>query len=92
MPGWWPGMARQSPPGSVQPSMSFDPGTLLASLLVSSVGYILFSYGRKQRRMPQTALGVVMLVYPYFVSNVPLMLGLCVLMLGLLWGLVFLGL
>ena len=72
--------------------MSFDPNTLLASLVVSGVGWVLFSYGRKQQRMPQTAIGLVMLVYPYFVSNVAWMLGLVPVLLALLWLLTRLGL
>ncbi|HKP62990.1 MAG TPA: hypothetical protein VJV78_39915 [Polyangiales bacterium] len=72
--------------------MSFDPNTLLASLVVSGVGWVLFSYGRKQQRMPQTAIGLVMLVYPYFVDNVALMLGLVPALLALLWLLTRLGL
>lgn len=72
--------------------MSFDPNTLLASLVVSGVGWVLFSYGRKQQRMPQTAIGLAMLVYPYFVPNVALMLGLVPALLALLWLLTRLGL
>jgi hypothetical protein len=53
--------------------MSFDMGWLLASLLVSSRGYILFNYGRKLRRPPQLIAGIAMLVYPYFVHNVLVM-------------------
>jgi hypothetical protein len=62
--------------------MSLDPGTLLASLLVSSVGFVLFTYGRKARRLPHAVAGIIMLVYPYFISDVTVMLavgaGLCV--------------
>jgi hypothetical protein len=54
--------------------MSFDMGWLLASLLVSSLGYILFNYGRKLRRAPQLIAGIAMLVYPYFVHNVIIMI------------------
>ncbi len=55
--------------------MSFDGNTLLASLLVSSVGFVLMAYGKKMARAPQLIAGVVMLVYPYFVGNALLMLG-----------------
>ena len=72
--------------------MSFDPNNLLASLVVSGVGWALFSYGRKQQRMPQIAIGLVMLVYPYFVDNVALMLGLVPALLALTWLLTRLGL
>jgi len=72
--------------------MSFDPNALLASFVVSGVGFVLFRYGRKQRRMPHTLFGLIMMVYPYFLSNVAWMYGLIPLLLALLWLLVRLGL
>jgi hypothetical protein len=71
--------------------MSLDPNSLLASLLVSSVGFVLFSYGRKMRRFPHAAIGAVMLIYPYFVASIPLMLGLVPALLLVLWLLTRLG-
>jgi hypothetical protein len=71
--------------------MNFDPAYLGASLLISGIGYVLFSYGRKQRRMPHTGIGFVMLVYPYFVTNIAAMMGTGALLVGVLWGLVYLG-
>ena len=49
--------------------MSFDPSTLFVSLLTSAIGYALFSYGRKQARLPQVVGGVLLMVYPYFVDS-----------------------
>jgi hypothetical protein len=71
--------------------MNFDPASLVASLLVSSVGYVVFQYGRRQRRVPHTGIGLLMLVYPYFVSNVAWMLGLVPVLLLVLWGCTLLG-
>lgn len=68
--------------------MDFDVGSLLASILVSSVGFVLFTYGRKMGRPPHIVFGLIMLVYPYFVPGVILMLGLAVILCGLLWFLV----
>lgn len=68
--------------------MSFDPYTLLASLFVSSIGFVLYKYGRSQKRGPHIAVGVLMLVYPYAVSDIPLMLGLCALLCAGLWAVV----
>jgi len=65
--------------------MSLDPGSLVASLLVSSVGFVLFEYGRRMRRPPQLSVGLVLLIFPYFVSNVILMLGIAVVLCVLLW-------
>jgi hypothetical protein len=71
---------------------SFDMGWLFASLIVSSVGYILFHYGRKLRRAPQIVAGIAMLVYPYFVHNVIVMIAVAVGLLLLTWAAVYLGL
>jgi hypothetical protein len=71
--------------------MSLEPESLLASLVVSSIGWVLFSYGRKIGRPPQVTIGVVMLIYPYFVSNVLLMLGLVPALLLCMWLLIKLG-
>ncbi len=66
--------------------MSLDPGSLLASMFVSGIGFALLNYGRKCRRMPHAAIGLVMLVYPYVVPDVGLMLGIMAALLALLWG------
>jgi hypothetical protein len=71
--------------------MNLDPGYLLASMFVSGVGFVLFKYGRKQGRPPQVVLGLVMLVYPYFITDLTWMLGVLPLLLLLLWGLTRLG-
>jgi hypothetical protein len=65
--------------------MSFDAGSILAGLLISSIGFVLFSYGRKMGRAPQIVTGLVLLVFPYFVGSVPWMLGIAALLLGLFW-------
>ncbi|MBI4888393.1 MAG: amino acid transport protein [Acidobacteria bacterium] len=49
--------------------MNFDPTLLLLSLVPSGVGFVLFMYGRKQQRWPQLVGGLVLMVYPYFVSS-----------------------
>jgi hypothetical protein len=54
--------------------VSFEPGWLAASLIVSSIGFVLFVYGKKMTRLPQLIVGLAMLVYPYFVPNVVVML------------------
>ena len=71
--------------------MSFDANSLLLSLFVGSIGFVLFVYGKKQARLPHMLVGSAMFVYPYFVSNLvasaAIALGLCV----LLWLAVRLG-
>jgi hypothetical protein len=65
--------------------MSFDPASLITSLVVSSVGWVLFSYGRKQQRFPHVVTGILMMVYPYFMSSVALQLTMLPVLLLLLW-------
>lgn len=72
--------------------MNLDPAYLGAAFLVSGIGFVLFRYGRKQHRTPHTAIGLVMLIYPYAVSNVAIMLALVPLLCGLLWLAVRMGL
>jgi hypothetical protein len=68
-----------------------NPNLLLTSLLVSSVGLVLFLYGKKQARWPQMAVGVVMMVYTYFLSSVAISLGIAAGLALLLWVLLRLG-
>jgi hypothetical protein len=72
--------------------VSLDPASLVTSLIVSGVGWVLFSYGRSQRRLPHAAMGVLIMVYPYFISNVGLQFGVLALLCALLWLLTRLGL
>jgi hypothetical protein len=69
-----------------------DMESLLASMLVSGIGYVAFKYGRSQERFPQVAVGFTMMAFPYFVSNVWLMFGIAAALLALLFALVKLGL
>ena len=55
--------------------MELDANSLLAGLVVSGAGYVLFSYGRKQSRAPHVITGLVLMVFPYFVGNVLAMFG-----------------
>ncbi len=68
--------------------MNLDGNSLLASFAVSLVGGGFFMYGRKQGRPPQIAFGVITAVYPYFISNPWLILG----VFGALLGLMFVAL
>ena len=64
--------------------MDFSAGALFSSLVVSSVGFGFFIYGKKNARGPQLLAGVAMMIYPYFVSGPAAMLGIaCGLLLAL---------
>jgi hypothetical protein len=54
--------------------MRLDAGWLFASLIVSSIGFVLLHYGRKMARIPHVLAGVALLIYPYFVPGVVLTL------------------
>jgi hypothetical protein len=69
-----------------------DGNALLLSLLIGCIGFVCFVYGKKQQRFPQMVAGVVLSVYPYFVSNLMLMGGIAVAVLALLAAAVRLGL
>jgi acyl-CoA reductase-like NAD-dependent aldehyde dehydrogenase len=49
--------------------VNLDGTSLLVSFVVSGIGFVAFSYGRKMSRTPQVVVGLVMMVYPYFVPN-----------------------
>ncbi len=71
--------------------MSFDPATLLLSLVASGVGFVLFVYGKKQQRWPQLGAGVLYMVYPYFTGSAGALVIVGVLIGGGLWLLLRLG-
>ena len=48
--------------------MSFE-ASLFWGLVIGSIGLGYFLYGRKQRNMVALACGVLLMVYPYFVSS-----------------------
>jgi hypothetical protein len=64
---------------------SFTPGMLVASFVISSVGLGLSGYGKKAGRLPQLVVGLVMLVYPYFVPKVVPMVLVAAALLGAMW-------
>lgn len=71
--------------------MHLDAGWIFASLIVSSIGFILLHYGRKMARIPQVVVGIAMLIYPYFVAGVLANLLVAAGLLALLWIVVKLG-
>ena len=61
-------------------TMDLDPTLLMLSLMPSGVGFVLFVYGRKNGRWPQLAMGLVLMVYPYFAGSVVTLVGVGVLL------------
>lgn len=71
--------------------MDFDPASLVLSLLVSAVGFVLFSYGRKMQRFPQLVTGLALMIFPYFVSSWIAIIAIAVAILTGLWALLNFG-
>ena len=46
-----------------------DTSYLLVSLVVSSVGFVMLVYGKKQHRPVQLGGGLVLLLFPFFVHD-----------------------
>ena len=63
----------------------FSPGSLFASLIISTIGLGFFLYGKRQKRLPQAFCGVVLMVFPYFVEDVGWMIGIAAGIVGLTW-------
>ncbi len=72
--------------------MNFDPNYLLASLVVSGAGFVALMYGKKQTRVPHMVAGLVLVIFPYFLSNPLVVLGVGAAFLALLWLAVRFGL
>jgi hypothetical protein len=71
--------------------LNLDGNSLILSLVISCVGFVCFAYGKRQQRFPQMFAGVVLSVYPYFVSNLIAMAAIAVAVLVLLFVAVRLG-
>jgi hypothetical protein len=65
--------------------MSFDPGAFLAAMLVSGIGFVLLVYGKRMGRFPQLAVGLVLFLFPYFVSSVLWTFAIAAVLLAGLW-------
>ena len=65
--------------------MDLSAGTLFASLFVGAVGFGIFLYGKKQMRVPQVVVGLVLMVYPYLVPDPAWMLGIGAALIATLW-------
>jgi hypothetical protein len=62
--------------------VTFDANAFFLSMLIGGVGFVAFVYGKRMRRLPQMLAGLTLMAYPYFVSNLWVMLGIAVVVLG----------
>lgn len=65
--------------------MDLEASSLIASLIVSSIGLVVFVYGKRQQRLPHVVVGLVLMGFPYLVPSAPLMASIAVVLLGGLW-------
>lgn len=56
--------------------------TIFIALFLGLIGMALIVYGRKQGRWPHIIVGLVLLVYPYFVGSVVLQVAIAVVLLA----------
>ena len=69
-----------------------DPVYLAVALAVSSVGFVMFMYGKKQHRPIQLGAGLLLLLFPFFVRD-GLLLGVVgAAVCAIVWGAVKAGL
>ncbi len=66
--------------------MGLDGNAILLSMLIGGIGFVAFAYGKKQSRFPQMLAGLLLMGFPYFVSNLWLMVGIAVGILVLMYG------
>ncbi len=57
---------------------------LIWSSFISLLGMAVFVFGRKRRLVVPTLVGVTLMIYPYFVSNLMALLGIAVLLIAAL--------
>ena len=61
--------------------MDFSFSSLLAGFIFGVIGFYLFKWGKQKQAALPVVIGIVLMVYPYFISNVWLMwligVGLC---------------
>jgi hypothetical protein len=60
-----------------------DTATLLWGLLFGSIGIGFFVYGRRQRAVIPLLCGLVLMIFPYFVSNTILLVAIGVVLIAL---------
>lgn len=72
--------------------MGIDENALLLSLAIGCLGLAFFVYGKRQGRFPQMFAGLLLMVYPYFLSNLLVMAAVAAAVLAATWVAVRLGL
>ena len=63
-----------------------DANELLAGGFVGLVGMALLVYAKKQSRLPHGVVGIALMVFPYFMPNVFVTMGVAVALVAGLWA------
>ena len=48
-------------------------GNFLGGLIFGAIGFVALAYGKRQASVKVMAIGVALMVYPYFVANTPVL-------------------
>ena len=65
--------------------LNFNPYNLLAGFIFGTIGWGSFSYGRRLDLWQPRAIGIALMIYPYFISNDWLLWSAGIGLLVLLW-------
>ncbi|OGQ19310.1 MAG: hypothetical protein A3E27_04845 [Deltaproteobacteria bacterium RIFCSPHIGHO2_12_FULL_40_32] len=65
--------------------MDFSMSSILLSLATSIIGIYAFKYGKQNQSARHMILGIILMIYTYFISNIWLELGTGALLTGLLF-------
>ena len=49
--------------------MNFSVSSFLAGFIFGMIGFYLFKHGRKEAHVPSMIIGLLMMIYPYFITN-----------------------
>jgi hypothetical protein len=58
---------------------------LFATMTASTVGFGVFTYGRKELRLPQIVIGLILMIVPGFLGSTALVWGILFGLLAVLW-------
>jgi hypothetical protein len=50
--------------------MSFDPASITANVIFGLIGTAAFIYGKNTVRIPYMLIGIVLMIYPFFISQI----------------------
>jgi hypothetical protein len=68
----------------MMPTTDFDATGLIVSVVIGLVGCALFLYGKRQQRPAPIVVALALMIFPYFVTSIPLMVAIALGLLGLM--------